>query len=191
MEYHGVHYKNKRAKFSDNWHGLVQGLNFIFFENFFYLITSNNILKKIGPDFTLFVEFYGMELAVKEKLASVTPNAKFTLWATGELSMKDMTDRAQSHVLQETANAPKIPRIFGTFDCRLAGSIPVFDDVVHEGKHLLISTRGAHELYLQKYEILILLPQDRRKISKTFLNSPRQLRIGSQLYAGDCTLGAC
>ena len=56
---------------------------------------------------------------MKEKLNSIPPNAKFSKWAAAELKMKDMTAKIQTHTLETTKIAPKIPRIYGTINCRL------------------------------------------------------------------------
>lgn len=89
--------------------------------------------KNVSPDFTLQLTFYGMDLNLKEKLSSVSPTAKFVKWASTKLSRKDLTGRVQTHILETTDAAPKVPRIYGTIDCRTTSRISVFDEIIHEG----------------------------------------------------------
>ena len=89
--------------------------------------------ENVPSDFVMHIEIHGIELSEKEKLKSIDPNAKFTLWGRLQLGAKDITNSTSRKNYEISKHAPQLPVIFGIIDLRLCGAVPVLCDTIQEG----------------------------------------------------------
>lgn len=110
-------------------------------ESELFVITNDSIevrfpdklkLDNVAPNFVVFVQVWGLNLPVKEKMKHLRYDAGFESWGQCQLRQDDTTDgKLKQRRLRLTTRAP--PTLTGHIELKVMGAVPCFCEVIHEG----------------------------------------------------------